>query len=833
MSFRSGLRAALVLTVGSLAGQAWPFEIATHGAMSAFAVSNSRLGTGAISNELLRQLGVVDFAASNGSPLYPPLGLQYLDIGPPLVVRSAVLIEYDAIKRLSDQSGITVPDPFRLGGWIMRGAIREDDNEIQNGPKASSELRSDEPGGVFDRVLAHFFDPKNNKGLSVTGIAIQPRAVDWASMPGAKVNGQRENHYKVTDAREAMWRALTLKTAAMGDEVFPSGWGNDAADRERLRKAYWATTFRALGDVVHLLQDMAQPQHTRNDWHSGLGCVPGVACALGHASFFENYLEARSLRQPYFRLREGFTRPPTASPPIITAVRPLIYTGYGQSPMFNTYAEFFATATGADNSTGKGLANYSNRGFYSAGTNIGSLAGGGYPSPSPTGSGLNTEFVTYPDLKDIAGNTVNGYAKFKTGTVMDTVTGLPEDNVKLATVGPWDQFLQQKNANWTHSTLNHYNYDDQARLLVPRAVAYSAGVIDYFFRGSMQISLPADGIYGIVDQSQFDPVSPASGFTKIKLKLANTTPAIGTSPIAAQDMTGGKLVAVVKFRRNGKYAADLSKECGSPGQTLSGCRGATEEIVVSTSVTDSQGGAVNSATLVSGAAAQEFHFAFTDAIPLNATDVYLQVVYRGALGSETDAVVVATKNIPEPTFLSIFNATDSVMCHDGTWVTLNADGSVPEPHYSQIVTAGGNPASLTLNTFARIGVTFKPPFTYPLSAYSPPITALSVAPGRFIRIAVLTEDQVPFDYDIEGLRFYDPGPFGTESNGIDYDNGTAMSNTSPMKVFRGVNTFNYRFGYRYFGGDCDNNPAWPTEAAPANGGAFATPTLVPVNTLAF
>ncbi len=33
------------------------------------------------------------------------------------------------------------------------------------------------------------------------------------------------------------------------------------------RHAYRATTFRALGDVLHLVQDMGQPQHTRNAAH--------------------------------------------------------------------------------------------------------------------------------------------------------------------------------------------------------------------------------------------------------------------------------------------------------------------------------------------------------------------------------------------------------------------------------------------------------------------------------------------------------------------------------------------------------------------------------------
>ena len=33
------------------------------------------------------------------------------------------------------------------------------------------------------------------------------------------------------------------------------------------RDSKLATMFRTLGDVVHLVQDMAQPQHTRNDGH--------------------------------------------------------------------------------------------------------------------------------------------------------------------------------------------------------------------------------------------------------------------------------------------------------------------------------------------------------------------------------------------------------------------------------------------------------------------------------------------------------------------------------------------------------------------------------------
>src|SRR5690606_14585558 len=94
----------------------------------------------------------------------------------------------------------------------------------------------------------------------------------------------RRNHYSILDAREAMYRALTGR-ARDGREVAPT---------QAERNKYWATTFRALGDVVHLVQDMGQPQHTRNDPH--LGCYLLLA---GEASVYEKYIESRALGLAY------------------------------------------------------------------------------------------------------------------------------------------------------------------------------------------------------------------------------------------------------------------------------------------------------------------------------------------------------------------------------------------------------------------------------------------------------------------------------------------------------------------------------------------------------
>lgn len=40
--------------------------------------------------------------------------------------------------------------------------------------------------------------------------------------------------------------------------------------------------------------------------------------------------------------------------------------------------------------------------------------------------------------------------------------------------------------------------------LAPRAVAYSAGLIDYFFRGRMEIAPPDDDVYAILDHAALE-----------------------------------------------------------------------------------------------------------------------------------------------------------------------------------------------------------------------------------------------------------------------------------------------------------------------------------------
>jgi len=175
------------------------------------------------------------------------------------------------------------------------------------------------------------------------------------------------------------------------------------------------------------------------------------------------------------------------------------------------------------------------------------------------------------------------------------------------------------------------------------------------------------------------------GFQSVRVNVQNTTPQItesGTGTVIPQNLSatavgsvtdpafhGPYLVAVAKYHRNTCYKPDLSGErqqsysvaiptieptC-SAGQVV---RTAYQEISVSKS-------AAVTAAVLNGTTASEVHFDFSsDPIPVNATDLFIQVVYRGpmgdaTLGQEADAIAVGTLDVREPTFASFWNNTDS------------------------------------------------------------------------------------------------------------------------------------------------------------------------------
>ena len=739
-SFVFAIFAVGMLSLGWRQSPSWGYEFSTHAAMTREAFV--RWTADAANIDVLDRLGLTTQKDSLGSVYVSVSSVPQERLASPKDNPDFGREHFDAANRLSAYQ----PAFESIAGWLMLGSIREDDVPLDSG--ALENTPQDEPLGPFVRVFNHFYDPFFDRALFALGVTRGSPAPDWA-VSGVNENNSHTNQFAIVDAREAMWRALTLKEyrspapGPLSDLLFTPT--QTIANRESLRTVYWATTFRALGDAAHLLQDMSQPQHTRNDPHAGRGCI-GPICFAGHASYFENYTDARATGAGSFRLRERFFASSTPSDiDQQVASNPLSYGGY-PIVRFAQYRDFFSTGTHSDSFVGTGLANYSNQGFYSAGTNI--LATSGYPRPHPTGDLLQRVVIPEGSVTNAKGDLVlKGALTLLVGSVADAAHPELSDAgaVKLSSLGAFDQYLNSSGGQYT---LNHYNYDDQARLLVPRAVAYSAGLIDYFFRGKMEISLPDEGVYGIVDHSKFAPPAPPTnqaldfkGFNKIRLRLKNTTDDITPPQRQAikQDMSGGTLVAVLKFRRNLCYVDTLDNEITDPVQAES-CRNPTEEIVVSDPLANQ--------ALPFGDVLEpkgpELKFVFQKELPINAWDVVLQVVYRGKLGSEDDAVVVASKDISEPTFIATYNDTDYVFmggsCYkpdaiaasDGLWNQLALackDTSGPSRKVSDAC------ANVPLNVRYTFGIVAKP-------------------------LIVAMEFEVPFDFRVTQRHFGRIGVLG-------------------------------------------------------------------------
>ena len=178
---------------------------------------------------------------------------------------------FDPADPMLSGAGIPKVAFLPVQNWLMRGVLREDDVWsilYKTIAKEDCGQPDTDPYGSISRVFNHFYDPIHDNGLSI-GI----KSIDWAlgyvdsfDTP-LVVDTNRRNHFTYVDARENMWRALTGESGLVALPY--TGLAHAADAQERLYR--WATTFRALGDVVHLLQDGASPQHVRNDIHSPIG----------------------------------------------------------------------------------------------------------------------------------------------------------------------------------------------------------------------------------------------------------------------------------------------------------------------------------------------------------------------------------------------------------------------------------------------------------------------------------------------------------------------------------------------------------------------------------
>jgi hypothetical protein len=611
-------------------------------------------------------------------------------------------IDSPLITPLNTPYGVnTISDYFALGGE------REDDGYA--GSWTGSLLNSG-INGLTTRGWHHFHDPLRewgNAGLSNLGAVLAWRgntnlewpypSLIWGLSP--EVQRTPTTLYTITGdwswgmARQYFFDALT------------------ASDKHISRDEAWANCFRSLGQIMHLVQDAAVPDHTRNDPHTGKDYERYLIRVVKNTpDYFKRFT-------PIFPDDQILKNPnPDSLYSDIVPISGLIdrnqYIG-GDIP---------------ENDRLMGLAEFTNANFFSNDTIF------TYPHPhihDIVAAGDDRMSLFEEESEDFGRDKRLYYSK-----VVGEHTG------HLVAAAFYYSFFENPLGYQLTYLLDEKCYEDYAYSLIPRAIGYSSRVIDYFFRGELELSAPESGVYSIIDGAVThydDNGQPIyNEFNKIRLVVKNKT--------TDEFVSAGKLVAVARFKKRLSYKNDLTYDPPNTDAREAGYyQSASYTVELSSTMVEE----LNS----SSGCAITFEFppdTFDPSgtlirfggIPQDITDLQLFVVFQGTLGQEVNtAIAVGRKDLSEPTHICVFNDTDrffvdhQIKTSDeirgnqylSSFVDNDGDGVYNEPGEPYI-----NPVNL--NTYVSFFKTTPPE--------SENVEFVNLPPGGYGRIIVLTDDEL-------------------------------------------------------------------------------------------
>ena len=450
--------------------------------------------------------------------------------------------------------------------WIRDGGYEEDEPEW--------------------RCLRHFHDPI--KSFDDAGLLSQYTSmIYWAQTSEPNNSYELYNEYSWILARKYYHQALLT-----GSE-------------EKIAK-----TFRAIGQLMHLVSDAAVPAHVRNDPH-----IPYINDADPYEKWVEcNKKIIKTIEYADFYIDDSIFDMAVSDPLAPSPISALWD--------HDEYQPDGSNLPDGSNTT-IGLAEYTNANFWTEDTFD------DYPHPRLEDTNYDENVWLNPEPVDAEDGEVDHRIYFS------KETGDPVTHFMAA--GYWYYRLSMWNKPEVRYAfvLDENCFQDYAEKLIPRAIGYSAQLLNYFFRGTIAISPPDAYIYSVIDGST------NQSFKTIKARLHNTTP--------DEEMLDGTLVAVARYKRRTDYVHDLSANEPPVAESM--------EASYSYSVS----APIEIASLGSDpATAAQFAFDFSaNPIPVGITDLFLQVVYQGTLGNETDtAVAVGATDLSEPNHIAAWNLTD-------------------------------------------------------------------------------------------------------------------------------------------------------------------------------
>jgi hypothetical protein len=492
---------------------------------------------------------------------------------------------------------------------------------------------------------------------------------------------------------------------------------------EQDRSTCFALLFRSLGQIMHLIQDSGNPEHTRNQAHPLSGEIG-----------FEKYVE-----EVY-----DFRGVPVPAIPWNKIVK-------SDTPIFDFFASDISGQSGYSPSS-TGLAEFSNYNFFTFGSIYDNFMHD-YCQPNCTPWGDERDrFFSHPQVNTSSGT-------YEPGFIYDTYYYWSDPIVDPLGINSSQTFRTAKR-EWYHNLLLVYGWrdytteDDKIRndyinILGPRSVAYSAAALDYFFRGAIDVQPSQNsGFYAIYNPKDhnYEDLSVAV-FNQVKLSAKN----ISENGELMQD---GTIQLVVKYKV-------------APSDPFTSGYFSRDDVPFSYAQAFESSGI----TAIPNDSYVDLTFNFPGGIPLWATDVYFYLVYKGPLGQgnsvEQNAVAVGFKDVSEPTPYAFVNNMDKV-CINSTWYDADSTDAhaIADPKGWDVYPHRLGGFDVRFYTYGTPDV-YPPPAHYSVDILPPP----TVDPDKFFERVFIIGDgtsTVASNWDhgyvgyatsqIPVLHLSDPGP---------------------------------------------------------------------------
>ncbi|MGE5218856.1 MAG: hypothetical protein ACM3SP_17815 [Chloroflexota bacterium] len=300
------------------------------------------------------------------------------------------------------------------------------------------------------RVLNHFHNPLQPWGQAGLTLPLLGQRGQSSILWGQNPNQDPGDKWSWLDARKKYLQALTAPSKLTRDESF-------------------AGLFRSLGQVAHLVQDATVPAHVRNDAHPCLPILFTPLCPPINPDWYEDWAERNRTQITVFTGFEPikpsasiFT--PTADTQAPVPVARLIDTDRFQSGNSSILGE-----------PNLGLSEFTNGNFLSRDTIFRNFM-------LPRTSSL---ILSSPIVEPVGTKFRRYFSKVGEGEFVPhfVTEGMLFRSLQAASTA------SQPSGGWT---MDDRVQEDYARLLLPRAVGYSASLLDYFFRGKLDVDLSTD-----------------------------------------------------------------------------------------------------------------------------------------------------------------------------------------------------------------------------------------------------------------------------------------------------------------------------------------------------